>query len=211
MFVESNPLEHSTSLTLAQVTQCQAIHARSLFPCQDTPDVKSTYEFKIKSPLPVIASGIPAEIETRDLGDGTKIYVYKQDVPIPSYLFALASGDIVQASIGPRSIVATGPDGLDAAKWELEESTEKFIQTVEKIVFPYVWGIYNVLVLPPSFPYGRQFLSLFFHLQKFNIDLSPRRVLLIPETTSGGMENPIYTVCPLQARTTILWWKRFVG
>ena len=83
-----------------------------------------------------------------------KLYSYKQDIPIPSYLFALASGDIEQASIGPRSVVVTGPQQIKAAKWELEESTEIFIQTIEKIVFPYVWQTYNVLVLPPSFPYG---------------------------------------------------------
>ena len=40
-------------------SQCQAIHARSLFPCQDTPDVKSKYTFNIRSALPVLASGLP--------------------------------------------------------------------------------------------------------------------------------------------------------
>ena len=102
--------------------------------------------------MPVIASG--NSIGVKNLGDGTKLYSYKQDIPIPSYLFALASGEIEQAEIGPRSVVATGPRELKAAKWELQNSTETFIQTVEKIVFPYVWQSYNVLVLPPSFPYG---------------------------------------------------------
>lgn len=99
-----------------------------------------------------MASGIATG--EKDLGNGSKLYSYVQEIPIPSYLFALASGDIEQASIGPRSVVATGPKELQAAKWELEESTEKFIQTIEKIVFPYQWETYNVLVLPPSFPYG---------------------------------------------------------
>ncbi|MCJ1277282.1 hypothetical protein MMC21_005093 [Puttea exsequens] len=139
-------------------TQCEAIHARSIFPCQDTPDIKSTFVFKIKSSLPTIASGLSLGVE--DLGQqespptDTKLYSFKQDIPIPSYLFALASGDIVKAAIGPRSVVATGPKEIEAAKWELEGSTEKFLQTVERIVFPYQWGTYNVLVLPPSFPYG---------------------------------------------------------
>ena len=147
-------------------TQCQAIHARSIFPCQDTPDVKSVYEFHISSPLPVLASGNSIDSLGSDIASevaaGTKLYHFQQTTPIPSYLFALASGDIEKASIGPRSTVATGPKQLQAAKWELEESTEKFIETIEKIVFPYQWGEYNVLILPPSFPYG-------------------------------GMENPIYT------------------
>ncbi len=137
---------------LSSVTQCQAIHARSLFPCQDTPDVKSSYEFKIKSPLPVIASGLSTG--NKLLADGATIYSYRQEIPIPSYLFALASGDIEQVKIGPRSVVATGRNELAAAKWELEDSTEGFIKTIEGIVFPYVWHTYNVLVLPPSFPYG---------------------------------------------------------
>ncbi len=116
-------------------TQCQAIHTRSVFPCQDTPDVKGTVTFNIESPSPVIASGIATGV--KDVGkkaDGTiasKSYTFEQNIPIPSYLFALASGDIAKAPIGPRSVVATGPKELKAAQWELEESTERYIETVE--------------------------------------------------------------------------------
>ena len=116
-------------------TQCQAIHARSIFPCQDTPDVKGTVEFNIESPFPVIASGIATCVKNLDKNlDGaasTKLYAFEQKIPIPSYLFALASGDIAKAPIGPRSVVATGPKQLKAAQWELEESTERYIETVE--------------------------------------------------------------------------------
>ena len=116
-------------------TQCQAIHARSVFPCQDTPDVKGTVTFNIESPLPVIASGIATGVEDLDKetngGLTTKLYTFEQKIPIPSYLFALASGDIAKARIGPRSVVATGPDQLNAAQWELEESIENYIETVE--------------------------------------------------------------------------------
>ncbi|KAL5364578.1 peptidase family M1-domain-containing protein [Aspergillus floccosus] len=144
-------------------SQCQAIHARSIFPCQDTPDVKSTIDFNITSPLPVIASGLPVRDASGTPQTGGKnLYQFHQKVPIPSYLFALASGDISEAAIGPRSVVATSPDKLRECQWELEADTENFINAIEKIVYPYVWGEYNVLILPPSFPYG-------------------------------GMENPIFT------------------
>ncbi|TVY90405.1 Leukotriene A-4 hydrolase-like protein [Lachnellula willkommii] len=103
---------------------------------QDTPDVKSTYDFKIRSPLPVIASGLPTGAAKFEHGENGE------------------SGDIATASIGPRSVVSTGPEELLAAKWEFEDDTEKFIQVAEKLIFPYAWTQYNILVLPPSFPYG---------------------------------------------------------
>ncbi|POR31843.1 Leukotriene A-4 hydrolase [Tolypocladium paradoxum] len=134
-------------------SQCQAINARSIFPCQDTPDVKSTFTFKLTSSLPVVASGIPVGDHTATPGT-EKLYEFEQKVPIPSYLFAVASGDIATAPIGPRSVVATGPNELEDCKWELEQDMEKFMTIAEKLIFPYRWGEYNVLVLPPSFPYG---------------------------------------------------------
>jgi leukotriene-A4 hydrolase len=134
-------------------SQCQAIHARSLLPCQDTPDVKSTFTFNIRSPLPVLASGLPTGNKDFRHEDGTLNYTFDQAIPMPVYLFAIASGDLASAAIGPRSCVHTGPQELLASQWEFD-STENFIQAAEKIVFPYAWTQYNVLVLPPSFPYG---------------------------------------------------------
>lgn len=130
------PSQTSNKKAPFMFSQCQAIHARSLFPCQDTPDIKSTYSFRITSPHVVVASGVASGEPEPQSGDD-KLYTFEQKVPIPSYLFALASGDIATASIGPRSLVATSPDKLEGAKWEFEHDMEKFMEAAEKIVFPY--------------------------------------------------------------------------
>ena len=148
------PAQTSNKQHAYMFSQCQAIHARSLFPCQDTPDVKSTFDFTIRSSLPVIASGLPKGITHDKSGSRPTIFTFQQSIPIPSYLFAIASGDINKAEIGPRSEVATGPEEIKAAQWELKADTENFIQIAEKLIYPYAWGNYNVLALPPSFPYG---------------------------------------------------------
>jgi leukotriene-A4 hydrolase len=85
------------------VSQCQAIHARSIFPCQDTPDVKATFDFNIKSLYPVVASGLPHRDAKSKEAPADNVYKFKQNVPIPSYLFALASGSVamkVPAAVG---------------------------------------------------------------------------------------------------------------
>ncbi|KAG9247972.1 putative leukotriene A-4 hydrolase like protein [Calycina marina] len=153
-----SPAQTSNGKFPYMFSQCQAIHSRSIFPCQDTPDVKSTYDFRIRSPLHVVASGLSrgtsSFVHGKDGEAGTLLYSFFQEIPMPSYLFAIASGDIATASIGPRSLVSTGPEELAAAKWEMEDDTEKYINIAEDIIFEYQWTQYNVLVLPPSFPYG---------------------------------------------------------
>ncbi|KAK6456049.1 leukotriene A-4 hydrolase 2 [Scheffersomyces xylosifermentans] len=127
--------------------QCQAIHARSLFPCFDTPTIKSTYKLSAKSPLFVLMSGRPVKQE----GD---TYYFDQPVPIPSYLISIASGDLVKAEIGPRSDVYSEPIKIKECQWEFEQDMENFIQIAEKLIFEYEWLRFDSLILPSSFPYG---------------------------------------------------------
>jgi leukotriene-A4 hydrolase len=134
-------------------TQCQAIHARTMLPCQDAPSVKCTYDAKITVPEPLVALMSAQRDGSSSAGEGKKVYFFKQPVAIPAYLIALAVGFLESKEIGPRSRVWTEPEMLEAAAFEFSE-TEKFITTAESLVGPYVWGIYDLLMLPPSFPYG---------------------------------------------------------
>lgn len=70
-------------------------------------------------------------MSTKPIGHGIYEYEFSQKVPIPSYLYAVASGDISRATIGPRSAVWTSPDQLESCQNELEGDTEKFIQAGE--------------------------------------------------------------------------------
>lgn len=134
-------------------TQCQAIHARSLLPCQDTPFIKAPYTATVRvlKPLTAVMSALSSESTVED--EGSRTFSFTQPVPIPSYLIALGVGNLESIEIGPRSRVWAEPEVVKGAAWEFAE-TESFIATAESIVGPYVWGRYDLLMLPPSFPYG---------------------------------------------------------
>ena len=135
-------------------TQCQAIHARCLMPCQDTPGVKSRYTAKLTVPAPLTAlmSAVPDDAEPKE-AEGKRCFSFTQKVPIPSYLLAIACGNLVARRIGPRSHVWSEPEAIEACAFEFTD-TEKFLSIGEKLWGEYFWGIYDLLVLPPSFPYG---------------------------------------------------------
>jgi len=132
-------------------SQCEPIHARALAPCQDSPSIKLTYSAVVTSPLQVVMSAL--QTGAKDVGEGLKAYSFEQRTTIPSYLIAIAAGNLVGREIGPRSTVWCEPEVIDAAAWEFTD-TEKFIATGEQLLTPYEWGRYDLLVLPPSFPYG---------------------------------------------------------
>lgn len=133
-------------------TQCEPILCRQLLPCQDTPNAKVTVSTSItvKKPLVALNSGIfQSKIENAE----TTTYFYTQKIPIPSYLIAIAAGNIEGRKISERTTVYSEPEVVDKAAVEFSD-TETFIQNAETYTIPYEWGEYNILILPPSFPFG---------------------------------------------------------
>ncbi|KAM9147055.1 aminopeptidase B isoform 1-T1 [Pangshura tecta] len=132
-------------------TQGQAVLNRSFFPCFDTPAVKSTYSATVKVPegFTAVMSATTWEKQEKD-----NTFIFKMSQPIPSYLIALAVGDIVSAEVGPRSRVWAEPCLIEAAKKEYDGVIEEFLVVGEKLFGPYVWGRYDILFMPPSFPFG---------------------------------------------------------
>ncbi|EIL88927.1 aminopeptidase N [Rhodanobacter sp. 115] len=131
-------------------SQSESIHARSWVPLQDSPAIRFTWDAHVTAPknLRVLMS---APNNPQHPLDGT--FDFKQTHPVPSYLLAIAAGDIDVKETGPRSAVYAEPSVVGKAAHEFED-TEKMIATAEKLYGPYRWGRYDILVLPPSFPYG---------------------------------------------------------
>ncbi|XP_061187938.1 leukotriene A-4 hydrolase-like isoform X2 [Saccostrea echinata] len=136
-------------------SQCQAIHARSMVPCQDTPAIKVPYTAKVTAPrdITILMSAVRLDPEPHPSDSSKLVHQFEQKVPIPTYLIAIVGGDLESRQIGPRSKVWTEKEMVEDAAEEFSE-TEKMIQTAEALLGPYIWGQYDLLVLPPSFPFG---------------------------------------------------------
>jgi leukotriene-A4 hydrolase len=135
-------------------SQGQAILTRTWIPTQDSPGIRQTYDARITVPAGLTAV-MSADMLTPqgEAANGGRSFRFRLDTPVPPYLIALAVGDLAFRATGPRTGVWTEPSMLDRAAYELAE-LERFVDAAEALYGPYRWGRYDVLVLPPSFPFG---------------------------------------------------------
>ena len=135
-------------------SQCQAIHARSVIPCQDTPLARFTFNCNMTVPedLTVVMAAAPGEKSAANK-PGMTTYNFAMPQSIPPYLFAFAVGNIVSKDLGPRSTCYTEPEMMEKSAWEFAE-VDRMLLAAEDIFGPYLWDRFDFLVMPPSFPYG---------------------------------------------------------
>jgi aminopeptidase N len=133
-------------------SQNESIHARSWIPIQDSPGVRISYTARIRVHQNE-PDGIVALMSAEHKGTTDEVFEFAMDTSVPPYLIALAVGDLKFQSTGPRTGVWAEPPVIAKAAAEFSD-TEKMIDAVEQIYGPYRWGRYDLLILPPSFPFG---------------------------------------------------------
>jgi leukotriene-A4 hydrolase len=135
-------------------SQGQSILTRTWIPTQDSPGIRQTYDARVVAPegLKVVMS---AEMLTPqgEPAAGGRAFRFRMRNPIPPYLIAIGIGDIAYQAIGPRTGVYTEPSMIAAAAYECADM-ERMLLAAEALYGPYRWGRYDVLILPPSFPFG---------------------------------------------------------
>lgn len=135
-------------------SQCQAIHARSVMPCQDTPLSRFTFNCNMTVPeeLTVVMAAAPGRKSPSEQA-GMMTFNFSMPQSIPPYLFAFAVGNIEARELGPRSTCYTEPEMMEKSAWEFAE-VDRMLLAAEEIFGPYLWDRFDFLVMPPSFPYG---------------------------------------------------------
>lgn len=131
-------------------TQSQAILARTWLPCQDGPGMRFTFDARVQVPVGMLAL-MSAENPQQVSADG--VYQFKMEQPIPSYLMSLAVGNLAFNSVGKETGVYAEPSYVTACAEELSDM-QTMLEKAEQLYGQYQWGRYDVIVLPPSFPFG---------------------------------------------------------
>lgn len=131
-------------------SQSQAILARTWIPIQDSPGIRFTFEATVQVPQGMLAL-MSAENPQQKSSDGK--YHFRMKQPVPSYLMSLAAGDLEYTAVGRNTGVYAEPEALAGAVYEFSEM-QAMLDAAEKLYGPYRWEQYDVLLLPPSFPFG---------------------------------------------------------
>ena len=131
-------------------TQSQAVLARTWLPCQDSPGIRFTYEARVRVPAHLLA--LMSAVNPQQRND-TGAYHFRMSQPIPAYLMALAVGDLLFAPLSSRTGIYAEPATLPTATHEFAD-LEQMVAAAEELYGPYRWERYDLLVLPPSFPFG---------------------------------------------------------
>ncbi|MDQ3125418.1 MAG: M1 family metallopeptidase, partial [Pseudomonadota bacterium] len=136
-------------------SQGQAILTRTWVPTQDSPGIRQTWDARITAPsaLKVVMSAEGLTTSGEPVGGGQSAWRFRMTNPVPPYLIALAVGDVAFQAIDERTGVWTEPSMLAAAHAEMVPTAE-MVDAAEALYGPYRWGRYDLLILPPSFPFG---------------------------------------------------------
>ncbi len=135
-------------------SQSQAIHARSWMPTQDSPGVRTTWDAVVITPARYTAVMAAEQLgELPGTAAASKTFRFVMPQPVPAYLIALGVGELEQRELGPRTAVWAEPSVVKSAAEEFADM-EAMLVEAEKLYGTYAWGRYDVLVLPPAFPFG---------------------------------------------------------
>ncbi|CUS49489.1 MAG: aminopeptidase PepS [Idiomarinaceae bacterium HL-53] len=131
-------------------SQSQPHYARTWIPIQDTPAVRLTFSAELTTPPELL--GLMGALNTPNpVKDGQYEFVSRQ--PIPSYLMAIAVGNLEFQALNDRMAIYAEPELLDAAVAEFGYTTN-MMEVTEEMFGPFAWDRYDQIVLPPSFPIG---------------------------------------------------------